>query len=97
MSLRPKKSGPLFIFEDGSYLSKAKLGQSLNQALRAAGIDPTFYKGHSFRIGAATTAVACGIEDSLIQKMGRWSSNAFQLYIWTPPEQLSKVCHILAQ
>ena len=97
LSIRPAGPGPLFIYQDGSYLSKAKLGQALNRVLTAAGIDPTFYKGHSFRIGAATTAAACGVEDSLIQKMGRWSSDAFRLYIRTPPEHLSGVCHILAQ
>ena len=97
LSVRPTNPGPLFIYQDGSCLSKVKLVQALNQALLSVGIDPTFYKGHSFRIGAATTAAAMGIEDSLIQRMGRWTSNAFRLYIRTPPEDLSKVCHILAQ
>lgn len=30
--------------------------------------------GHSFRIGVATTARACGLNDSTIQMLGRWSS-----------------------
>jgi hypothetical protein len=33
------------------------------------GLDPKFYKGHSFCIGAATSAAARGIPLSVIQKM----------------------------
>lgn len=94
LAVRPATPGPMFIFEEGVHLSRQKLVQSLNRYLAAAGIDPQFYKGHSFRIGAATTASALGIQDSLIQKMGRWTSDAFRLYIRTPPQE---VCHILAQ
>ena len=97
LALRPTTKGPMFAFEDGSYLSRSKLVQSLNCSLVAAGIDPQFYKGHSFRIGAATTAATMGVQDSLIQKLGRWTSDAFRLYVRTPPEELSQVCHILAQ
>lgn len=97
LQIRPPTPGPLFIFDDGSPLSKPRLRLALNSTLSAAGIDPTFYKGHSFRIGAATTAAAQGIQDSLIQKLGRWSSNAFTLYIRTPEHELSVVSKILAR
>ena len=97
LAIRPAAQGPMFIFDNGQYLSRQKLVQSLNHTLVAAGIDPEFYKGHSFRIGAATTASALGVQDSLIQKMGRWTSDAFRLYIRTPPQELGQVCHILAQ
>ena len=96
LAIRPATQGPMFIFDNRQYLSRQKLVQSLNHTLVAAGIDPEFYKGHSFRIGAATTASARGVQDSLIQKMGRWTPSD-STSVYTPPQELGQVCHILAQ
>eukprot|EP00741_Cyanophora_paradoxa_P018753 tig00021094_g18102.t1 len=41
---------------------------------------------HSFRIGAATAAFEAGLPDYAIQLLGRWRSDAFQLYIRARPE-----------
>ena len=49
----------------------------------AAGIDGNF-SSHSFCIGAATVAARNGVPDHLIEALGRWTSNAYQLYIKTP-------------
>lgn len=57
----------------------------LRRALAAIGYPQEDYAGHSFRIGAATTAAAAaGLEDSTIQLLGRWNSAAFLSYIRTP-------------
>ncbi len=50
-------------------------------ALASAGVDSTPYSGHSFRSGAATTAASRGIGDATIKMLGRWNSEAYQLYI----------------
>ena len=45
------------------------------------GLDSSRYKGHSFRIGAASLSAEKGLSDSQIRAMGRWNSNAFRKYI----------------
>ena len=48
--------GPLFIFGNGVPLTRAQLVLNVQAALRTAGVDSAGYTGHSFCIGAATTA-----------------------------------------
>jgi integrase len=96
LAIRPPSPGPLFLFKDGSTLSRPRLVQSLHRALRSAGIDDSRFNGHSFRIGAATTAASAGLSDSLIQTLGRWKSSAYTLYIRTPVDQITAVSSTLA-
>ena len=96
LALREKSQGPLFVRSNGNPLSRAFLVDSLKGALQQCGVDPTNYNGHSFRIGAATTAAACGIEDATIKKLGRWQSSAYTLYIRTPRDQLASIAARLA-
>ena len=63
--------GPLSRLEDKCPLTRDKFVREVRQALKAAGYDEEKYAGHSFWIGAATTAAAAGIEDSLIKSLGR--------------------------
>ena len=80
LTLRGSRQGPLFIFEDGRYLTRARFVEIVRDGLRAAGIDQDKYCGHSFRIGAATTAAAKGLEDSIIKTLDRWESLAYLKY-----------------
>ena len=68
---RPPIPGPLFIFSDGSPLSRSSLISCLKQALSTAGVDDSGFSGHSFRIGAATIAAEAGFSDSFIRLLGR--------------------------
>ena len=55
-----------------------------------------YYSGHSFRIGAASSAAAAGVPNHLIKAMGRWNSEAYLLYMKTPPETLASISRALA-
>ena len=88
--------GPFFVFEDKNFLTRTSFVTQLQSALSTAGYCPTSYAGHSFRIGAATTAAQVGLQDSLIQTLGRWQSSACSLYIRTPRRTLYGVSKRLA-
>ena len=59
--------GPLFLFEDGRPLTRQRFVVLVRDTLRKARIDQSKYCGHSFWIGAPTTAAAKGIEDCIIK------------------------------
>ena len=96
LARRGAMPGPLFQFQDGSFLTREKFVAEVRQLLLAANINAEPYAGHSFRIGAATTAAHAGMDAALIQTLGRWRSSAYQLYIRIPCESFAFVCSVLA-
>ena len=84
LTLRGKSQGPLFIFPGGAPVTKSFFNSQLRKSLAWAGLPTLSYKGHSFSIGAATTAAMQGVSDEEIQRMGRWKSQAFRKYIRIP-------------
>jgi hypothetical protein len=89
LATRGKRDGPLFMFKDGRFLTRQRLVDALRLGLQKAGLDNTLYCGHSFRIGAATTAAQRGLEDSVIKTLGRWESVAYLEYIRIKRDQLA--------
>ncbi|SYW76095.1 uncharacterized protein UBRO2_01166 [Ustilago bromivora] len=53
------------------------------KALKACGIPPEAYSGHSFWRGATTWAAANGTNSNMIQGLGRWRSDCFRHYVNT--------------
>ena len=88
--------GLLFTFEDGRLLTRQRFVDLVREALQKAGIPREKYCGHSFHIGAATTAAAKGVEDCVIQTLGRWESLAYLRYVRLPREQLAGYSTLLA-
>lgn len=93
--IRSTTDGPLFQFKDGRPLTRHRLVLAVREALQQAGFDQSRYCGHSFRIGAATTAAKKGMEDSVIKTLGRWNSVAYLQYVKIPREQLASFSNLL--
>ena len=96
MAMRGPGDGPLFRFRSGEALTRQRLVMALRKVLARAGLKPEEYAGHSFRIGAATTAAVCGISVDTIKTLGRWKSQAYQLYVRLPRRQLADISRTLA-
>ena len=88
---------PLFTWGDNRYLTRNGFVAGVHSALQEAGFVAKDYTGHSFQIGAATTASQCGTQDSLIKTLGRWESSAYTRYICTPPDVLRGVAKVLSK
>ena len=96
LALRPQTPGPLFIFQDGTPLSRPSLVSHLRDALQSIGLDAAKFSGHSFRIGAASAAARAGFSDSFIKTLGRRKSAAFTRYIRTPIQDITAATAVLA-
>ena len=84
-------SGPLFIYVSGAFLTREKLTRETRLLISKGGLDSSEFAGHSFRIGAATTAASANLPSWLIKVLGRWSSDCFERYIKTTPSVLAQV------
>ena len=87
-------SGPLFTYVSGGLLTREKLIRETRLLISmggGGGLNSREFAGHSFRIGAATTAASANLPPWLIKVLGRWSSDCFERYINTPPSVLAQV------
>jgi hypothetical protein len=91
LSIRPHPLHlPLFIYRDGSYLTRQVFSRAIKQQISNIGLPTEGITPHSLRAGAATEAALRGASDSAIKQLGRWSSSAYQLYIRpSQPQQAS--------
>ena len=77
LARRGNRPGPLFLNLDNNPVSRNFFADLLSLSLKACGLDSKRYKGHSFRIGAASFAADRGMSDAQKRALGRWKSNAF--------------------
>jgi hypothetical protein len=89
-------SAPLFRFSSKIF-SYRNFVTALRRRLDDHNVpNSAIYSGHSFRRGAATTAKLNGILDSDIQRLGRWSLDAFERYIVTDTAYRYRLsCHFI--
>ncbi|XP_060139102.1 uncharacterized protein LOC118082278 isoform X1 [Zootoca vivipara] len=81
LHLRPASPGPFLIHQDGSCLARHQFTRVMRKAIAACGLPPSDFAAHSFRIGAATTAVHMGLSVDRIKDLGRWKSKAYKGYL----------------
>ena len=96
--LRRYSPGPLFKLPNGVPMTRSYFMGKVREVLSDLGLSARNYAGHSFQVGAAMTAAMVGIEDSLIQTLGRWRSSAYFLYIRIPKDKLQHIsCKLVAK
>lgn len=78
---RPFINGPLLCHLDGAPLTRYQFSAILKRCLSRLGLQYDRYTSHSFRIGAATAAAVAGYPPDVIQRAGRWRSDAYHIYI----------------
>ena len=78
---------PLLRFGDGRPFTRALLQQYLRVSAIGIGQDPDRIGGHSLRIGGATAMYHALGDLQAVRRYGRWSSDAFHLYLWEGSEQ----------
>ena len=83
LTLRGLRPGAIFVSEGGLPVSRSVFSNQLLRTCHLCGLDPSRYKGHSFRIGAASYA-DLGLSDAQFRMLGRWRSNAFLRFIRVP-------------
>lgn len=81
LALFTHSEGPLFQYANGQAVTVQFVSTNLKRLTSFLGLNSNLYKGHSFRIGAATHFASLGYSEQYIQKLGRWHSNALQRYI----------------
>ncbi len=78
MVLRGEGQGPFFRYEHGKGLTRRVFVVEVKKALVSQGMDAVGISGHSFRIGAATTAAMNGASDEDVKALGRWKSREYK-------------------
>ena len=90
-------NAPLFLDAMKRPFSREVFLSYLRDILTRLGYRSSDYSGHSFRIGAGTSAAAAGVEDHLIKTLGRWNSSCYMRYIRVSRCSLQdaqrKLCH----
>ena len=77
---------PLFRMKDKTPLFRSEVQGLIQIAAEEVGVGPSRYAVHALRIGGACALLHAGYSIELIQRWGRWASNAFQAHLWDSSE-----------
>ena len=88
---------PLCRWADGSPVRRDQIQETLERGAIACGFSPDRFRTHSLRIGGATALYHVRPDVALIQRFGRWTSSAFQAYLWEANEMAKGIGEAMAQ
>ena len=92
-----KPTDPIFTWpSNGKFVTTGAFIKWLRNKLHGLGIDDSRYAGHSCRRGGAITAKMAGASAPLIKALGRWTSEAFQIYLRLIPPRVEHLNDLLA-
>jgi hypothetical protein len=80
----PVRGKALFLDCNLQVLKKSYFVATTKIVLALAGYDPVNYSGHSYRAGSATAGASVGFTAWELKMLGRWSSEAYHLYLRDP-------------
>ena len=83
---RGHRDGPLFVFANGSFLTRVRVLDLLTRSLPLVPNVNT----HSFRRGGASALANAGVPGHVIQIMGRWRSDAYTQYLQLSDEFVAR-------
>ncbi|ETN00772.1 hypothetical protein PPTG_17742 [Phytophthora nicotianae INRA-310] len=72
---------PICSSSPGRVLSAEPMSNVLRSAAKACDVNPSNISTHFQRVGGATALHAAGVDADTIRMHGRWSSDAYQIYI----------------
>ena len=70
-----------FFHTSSQPLTNRKFGSLLKTVVEYAGLDSKRYSSHSLRAGGATVAADSGAPSWVVQRLGRWKSDCYKIYI----------------
>ena len=84
---RGSAPGPLFAHPDLQPLRRHTFVEQVQQDLTAAGVEGSQFNGHSFRIGAATSASAAGVAETTIKSWEDGRARPINAIILAPAQR----------
>lgn len=95
-NLRILPNSFLFVLKNGKPLSRYDITSKLAYLCNKCGLDPKRHKGHSFRIGGATSLARRGFPSHIIQVLGRWRSDCYRIYTRYTHDDIAAVQQAMA-
>ena len=87
---------PWFRWPGGSPLRREQLQDVLGRPAVGLGLPPERFRSHSLRIGGATALFHATKDIEIVKRYGRWTSGAFQRYLWDANQDASGLAKQMA-